>query len=268
MGNSVTVFTKPWPGKSLEALADFLRASGVDGVELPVRPGFQVTPETASPDLGRASRIFRERGLAIRSVAAAASAAMIAACGDAGVPILRVMATVDMTQGYRVSVDAHRRSYDALLGDLERHGVAIGVQNHCDHFVGSAVGLMDLIRGYDPRLVGAVLDPAHCALDGEPEEMAVDIAWPSLILVNLKNVYWQRVTTDACEPDWRKYWCTGRHGLCSWPTVVRELGNRGWAGDYCLTAEYSSPEASGDLKDDAALPLFRDDVRYLRSLLA
>ena len=43
---SYTVFTKPWPSKSLSELGAFVKGLGFDGVELPVRPKFQVEPES------------------------------------------------------------------------------------------------------------------------------------------------------------------------------------------------------------------------------
>jgi len=239
--NLVTVFTKSWAGLSLEALADLVATLGLDGVELPVRPGFQVEPAAAPSGLARASRILESRGVRIRSVAASADRDMIAACGDAGVPLIRIMAPIDLTKGYRASVEAQQRLFDSLLPELERDKVAIGVQNHCDHFVGSAVGLAQLLGKYDPRLVAAVLDPAHCALDGESEEMAVDIAWPLLGLVNLKNAFWQLVGGSEGEPQWKKYWCAGPLGLCSWKAVLAELRRRGYAGDYCLRGGAPAP---------------------------
>ena len=51
---AITVFTKPWT-EDLGAMADKLAALGVDGVELAVRPGYQVVPETVSRDLPRAA---------------------------------------------------------------------------------------------------------------------------------------------------------------------------------------------------------------------
>jgi sugar phosphate isomerase/epimerase len=266
--NLITVFSKPWPTKTTEELASFVRDLGLDGVELPVRPGFQVEPAQVRRDLPKAARIFEERGVKIRSIAGSADKSMVAACGEAGIPIVRIMASIDMKKGYQASVAEHRRTFDALLPDLEKHRVTIGVQNHCDHFVGSAVGLIHLLGSYDKRLVGAVLDPAHCGLDGESEDMAVDIVWPSLVLVNLKNAYWQMFGGAAPEPQWRTYWCGAKFGLCSWPVVLAELRKRGWAGDYCLTAEYSNPEGAGDLTGDTVVPLLREDIRYLKGLLA
>jgi sugar phosphate isomerase/epimerase len=265
--NLFTVFSKPWPDKSLAQLSKFVKELGFDGVELPVRPNFQVTPEKVSKGLPEAARIFEDNGVKIRSVAGPTNAETIAACGKAGVPILRVMARIDMSIGYYECEKRAREEYDVLLPALEEHGVTIGVQNHADYYVGSAIGLMHLIEDYDPKLVGAVLDPAHCGLDGEPEDMAIDIVWSHLVLVNLKNAFWKRVNgPEAQEVTWKKHWTTGRRGLASWPMVAAELKRRGYRGDYCLTAEYSNPSGQGDLTGDAVNRLITEDIVYARSL--
>ncbi len=266
--NLMTVFTKPWPEKGLSQLADFVAGLGFDGIELPVRPGFQVTPEKVASDLPGAAKIFRERGIAIRSVAGPENEATVRAMGEAGIPILRIMAKIDMKTGYIASIEEMRKRWDSLLPALEKNNVTIGVQNHCDYFVGSAMGLVALIGKYDRRHVSAVLDPAHCGLAGEPDDLAIEVAWPHLALVNLKSGFWRMITGPEVEDvQWKKYWTTGRFGITSWPRVVSELGRRGYKGDYCLTAEYSNPDGTGDLKGDAVDRLIRDDLALARSLI-
>ena len=64
-----TVFTKPWPDMSLPELARFIQKLGFHGVELPVRPGYQVVPENVEKGLPEAARIFADHGVKIGSVA-------------------------------------------------------------------------------------------------------------------------------------------------------------------------------------------------------
>ena len=52
---------------------------------------------------------------------------------------------------------------------------------------------MHLIEKYEPKHVSAVLDCAHCAVDCEPELMALDIVWSHLSLVNFKSSFHMRV---------------------------------------------------------------------------
>lgn len=268
-GHDITVFTKPWPDDSLPRLADKIAALGADGVELAVRPGYQVTPETIGRMLPEAVRIFAERGLVIASIASEADERAIAACGEAGVPLIRVMAPIDLQIGYLASVDRHRRHFDALLPALGRHGVAIGVQNHYGNFVGSAIGLLHLLQDYDPRRVCAVLDAAHCAVDGEPVAMAVDILKDRIpLLVNFKSAYHVRVTQPEDEAVFKVRWTTHRHGGYSWAEFARCLEAVGFAGTVCLPAEYSDPAGAPQRMGDAVLPYLGQDLAHLRGLIA
>ena len=55
---TLTVFTKPW-SEPLEQLADKVAALGLDGVELPIRPGYQVEPDNVATALADAVRVMR-----------------------------------------------------------------------------------------------------------------------------------------------------------------------------------------------------------------
>ena len=267
--HDITIFSKPWPDGSLSELADKIAGLGADGVELAVRPGYQVTPETMGELLPRAVRVFAERGLRIASIASEADERAVAACGAAGVPLIRVMAPIDMEIGYLASVDRHRQRFDALLPALGRHGVAIGVQNHYGNFVGSAVGLLHLLKDYDPRQVCAVLDAAHCAVDGEPVAMAVDILKDRIpLLVNFKSAYHARVTQPEDEADFKVKWTTHRHGGYSWAEFARCLEAIGFTGTVCLPAGYSDPAGTSQRMGDSVLPYLREDLAHLRGLIA
>ncbi len=263
--NAITVFTKAWKC-SIPALGEILASLGVDGLELPVRPGFPVSPDNMQEELPKAVTALQRFGLKIYSIAGSVDEATVAACGAAGVPIIRTMMRVDVKKGYRRSVDEQREQYERLIPALDKHGVTIGVQNHCDNFVTSAIGLVHAIGDFAPKHVGAVLDVAHCGLSGEPEAIAIDIAWPHLIMVNLKNGFRMRLNgPEAAQARWRTWWTTGRHGFASWPKTAAALQERGYTGPLCLSAEYTNPEG-GDVVEDAVLPMIREDVELARSL--
>lgn len=264
MTNLFTVFTKPWPEKSLPELAQFVKTLGFDGVELPVRPGFQVTPEHVEKELPEAAKIFTNYGLKIGSIAGTTNDAMIAACGNAGVPLIRIMARVNMDIGYRATENNLRKEFDRCISLLAEAGVAIGVQNHAGNFIGSAIGLLRLIEPYDPKQIGIVLDLAHCSLAGEPAPIAIDIAWSHLLLVNLKNGYWQRIgESDTGEAHWKHSWISSKEGLTSWQEVADELKCRNYQGDICLTAEYSAPRDNHSVRVEE---LIAKDFAYAKSL--
>ncbi|WP_405403697.1 sugar phosphate isomerase/epimerase family protein [Paracoccus sp. Ld10] len=263
----ITVFTKPWT-EPLDALAPKLAKMGFDGVELAVRPGYQVVPEKVAQDLPDAVRLLGDHGLAVPSIAADIDETTIAACGEAGVRMIRICAPVDMGIGYRASVDQYRRNFDKVLPMLDRAGVAIGVQNHSGVHVASAVGLTHLLGDYDPRLVCGVLDMAHCAVDGEPVEMAVDIAWPHLNgLVNFKAACHLRTTGPEEQARYAVHWTTHDHGGYDWRDLVASLHARGFRGSFCMPAEYNKQAGQhGQRMGDDVIPLLRRDLAHLRML--
>jgi sugar phosphate isomerase/epimerase len=264
----LTVFTKPWT-EPLPQLADKVAGLGLGGVELTVRPGYQVVPELVGRDLPGAARIFATQGLKIRSIAGPIDEATIAACGDAGVPIIRICCAIDMSIGYLASIDRYRRQFDAVVPALDRFGVAIGVQNHSGIHVGSAVGTRHLIENYDPKHVCAVLDMAHCSVDGEPTAMAVDIVKDRLNgLVNFKSACHVRANGPEEEAVYKVHWTTARHSGYSWRELVQCLRAISFEGTYCLPAEYSHPSGKGQRMGDDVLPFLCEDIAHLKSIIA
>jgi sugar phosphate isomerase/epimerase len=253
------VFTKPWKTQSIADLGAFVRDLGFDGIELPVRPGYQVEPERVIEDLPQAAQALAALGVEICSVAGPTDEATIVACAEAGVPIIRTMARVGPEESYTEAEARYRAEYDALLPLLDKHEVTIGVQNHCDRFVANAVGLRALVAQYDPKHIGAVWDAAHEALNGSPPELAIDAIWRHLCMVNLKNAFWRRSNgPEAPQAAWTHYWTSGRHGLASWPRVAQALQARDYGGVICLTAEYSD--------HDMVERLIADDLAFAQSL--
>jgi len=256
---SFSVFTKPWK-EPLAQLAPRLSALGFDGVELPVRPGFQVVPERAATDLPEAARLLADHGLRIFSIASTADEPTIAACAEAGVPIIRIM--VDLKpRGVLAQLEAAQRQWDALVPALDAHGVTIGIQNHCDNCVANAMGLLRLVEKYDPKHVAAIWDAAHNALEGEQPEIALDLLWPHLCMVNLKNAVRAPAGVGGHgEAQWRVSWCAGKEGFASWPRVAAELRRRDYRGVVCLTAEYDDAERVEELAGA--------DLAFAKSLFA
>lgn len=254
---SFSVFTKPWK-MPLPELGRFVRELGFDGIELPVRPGYQVEPEAVAAGLPEAARILGEEGVKIFSIAGPADTRTIEACGEAGIPIIRVMVTLRQEE-VLAQYEATQREWDTLLPTLDRGGVTIGVQNHCDNFVANAMGLHYLLSKYDPKHVAAVWDAAHNALEGELPELAIDIVWPRLCMLNLKNAIRRKAGTgEFGETLWEISWCAGHEGFASWPRVAAELKRRKFTGVACLCAEYDEEEHVAELA--------RTDLEFARML--
>lgn len=237
----LSVFTKPWLGMSVSELGRHVSGLGFDGVQFPVRSGYQVEPENVETGLPVLARQLGDYGLKITSVAGPTTEAGFAGCAAAGVPIIHIVYNL-VEGGYMVSEKRAQDELDKLIPLCERYGVKVGVQNHAGGYVPiNAMGILHLIERYDPRHVGAIWDAMHNALDGEEPEIGLDIVWSRLCMVNLKNAYWRRSSgTEAENVEWQVYHTIGRQGLASWPRVASYLKQRDYQGVVCLSAEYEA----------------------------
>lgn len=264
--NPFILFTKPWKNPVPE-VAEIAAGFGFDGVEYPVRPGYPVDPDNVTTALPIAARQFADRGLTIGSVAADPTPEVIAACGEVGAPIVRICAQIKRDETYLEGELRLRREWDALVPLLDDAGVTLGIQNHSNRCVPNALAVRRLIEHYDSKHVALVWDPAHEALDGQNLDLALDVGFDLLCLVNLKNATWQRTNAfnaanaaDAAYAEWRSHWTTGRHGLASWSLAISELKRRGYRGPLCICAEYSD-----ETELDA---LIAEDLAFAKELLA
>ena len=264
------VFIKKWRGTPLADVAKLVKGLGFDGVELPVREGFWVEPKSISTQLPEAVKVLAGHGLKIGAVAGEEDEPTIAALGDNGIPILRIMVSVPRGQEYLPQIEQTRRHWDTLLPALEKHSVVLGVQNHRGRCITDALGLHHAISEYDPRLVGAVWDPGHNAVQGDNLDLSLGMVLPWLCMVNMKSAFWRRCNAPEAErAEWRTHWTTCRHGMVDWPAVIADLKKHGYEGDISHSAEYSAADFSGAELDSQSLPpLVAEDLAYIKSLLA
>lgn len=263
MSNSAlefAVFTKPWPKESIKGLAQLVAELGFTGAEVPVRPGFQVTPDNAGKMLTELVSVFGDHGLKVVSIASSLEEPVFAACAAAGVPMIRIMGEINRG-AYLQSEEALRDQLRRVVPLCERYGVRIGVQEHYGDNVSDAFGLRSLLLGLDDRWIGAIWDAAHDALAGIDPETGLDVVWDRLAMVNLKNAYYERANgPEADAAQWTRHFTSGNQGLASWPRIAAELRHRNYSGPVCLTAEYEEPAN--------VARLCRADLQYARELFA
>ena len=129
-----SVFTKPWKTTPVPELGRMVHRLGFDGVEFPVRPGFQVEAATIARDLPIAQQQLHDCGVGIFSVSTTPTPEAIRTCGKLGIPVIRVMVEIG-PEGYMATERRVQTEYQALLPVLRDAGVVLGVQNHNGNFI-------------------------------------------------------------------------------------------------------------------------------------
>ncbi|MFD0675439.1 MULTISPECIES: sugar phosphate isomerase/epimerase family protein [unclassified Paenibacillus] len=255
---SYSLFVKHWKDKSAQDLGRFVSGIGFDGIELPIRAGFQVEPETVGKSLPEFAKQLDEQGVKIYSVAASTDESVFAACAEAGVPVIRIMINIDQ-DGYKATEERTKRKLEELVPLCEKYGVKVGVQQHYGNYIIDSNGIMNLMKDINPEHVGVVWDAAHDAFAGQQPEYGLDIVWSHLAMVNLKNGFFIRSNgPEAKTAEWKRHFTTGRHGMAHWPRIADYVKKRNYSGVVCLTAEYTDL----DNKDR----YIAEDLAYAKSL--
>lgn len=255
MNNIISVFTKPWKDISAEQLALHVKSLGFTGIEFPLRTGYQAEPQNALESLPKLAEILKSHGIAITSVASETTEEVFAACQKAGVPLIRIMANVDLNKGYLNCEAEWVRKLDALLPLCEKYDVKVGVQQHFGSYIFNTMELRHLLEQLDKRYIGGIWDAAHSGLAFENPVQALDIIWDYLFLVNFKNAYVKRE-----NGKFSSYFTLAEDGMCDWKKAVDYMKQRGYDDVICMPAEYSNIA-----KTDTYVV---EDLNYLKKLLA
>ncbi|MGP8204573.1 MAG: sugar phosphate isomerase/epimerase family protein [Acidimicrobiales bacterium] len=232
---------QPWPDATATTLAKTVSGIGFDGIELPVRPGFPVTPTNVTSELPEWLHAFSDAGLAIVSVAGNPDPRLVDACAAANVPLIRVMAPLE-GQDYQAAIERLEQRFMSWVPLCEEAGVRIAVQQHHGRFISTVAGLTAFLAKLPAEWVGAAWDPGHSALAGEDADLSVSQLADRLSMVNLRNAYYTRTPgPDSAQPAWTTRWVTGNEGMSDWGSVTSSLRAIDYGGPICLAATYTDP---------------------------
>lgn len=262
-------FTKHWPERSVSEFAKMARDMSADGLDLAVRKGHAVNPDNVADALPQAARTCRDEGVSIGMVtmewsptdpADPATETLLAACGRAGVPLVKPgYFPYDPAKEYWSEIERLRDVLGELGALAKKHGVVVCYHTHSGPTYGSnASGLMHLLRGQDLAALGAYLDVGHLALDGEHLPMAFAMVKDYLRVVGVKSPIWVREQEDGSQV-WRMSLVRLEEGLVDTRLMVEELAKTGFDGPLTFHGEHSVPR-------DEIVEACRDDIAFVRGL--
>ena len=256
----LSMFTKYWKDETLDELGELTNELGFGGIEFPLRDGYQAEPATAETTLPAAAKKLGEYGIKITSVAGTTDENVFSACALAGVPLIRIMFGNNVNKNYFEAESEMKKKIEGFLSLCEKYGVRVGVQQHCGPGINSTMEMYNLLKDYDINFVGGIWDAAHSGLAGEAPEQALDIIKNNLTIVNFKYAFFKRMNgPEAEEAVFEWYFTTARQGKCSWRRSLAHLKKIGYAGNICLTVEYT------DLPNTKKYAL--EDCAYIKKLI-
>jgi len=142
---------------------------------------------------------------------------------------------------YWEKVDHIRRGLEGWVRMAQKYDVRVCLHTHSGepryHMGVNCAALMHLLAGFDPKYVGAYLDPGHMAVDGEPFSYGVSMVRKYLAIVALKDVLLFREDRGDEGGEGRQ-WVTAGKGCVAWSKVFAELVRVGFDGPLTVHGEY------------------------------
>ena len=123
----------------------------------------------------------------------------------------------------------------------------------------NCAALMHLINGFDPQYVGAYIDTAHLALDGEPVPIGIGMVQKYLSIVSVKDVRLSRKEKDG-HGTRQVEWVPAGDGMVDWTEVFSELKRVGFDGPASIDCEFQVPEAEWSATFAREILFFRQQV--------
>lgn len=237
-------FTKTLQKLTVKDLVAFCKETGLDGVDMAVRPGYPVTPDNAAKALPEAAKAFKDAGLTIGLVSAPtglndpeskSAIALFDACAAAGVPAVKI-GYFSYRAPFDEAVKSARQKLAGFAKLAAKAKVRCAYHTHSGNTLGNnAAGLRMLLEGLDAHHVGAFFDTGHTAVNGGPVRMELDIVKGWLALVAIKDMLWAKGANG-----WSYKVVPVGGGIVRWGDVGKGLKERKFDGTVSLHGEYEA----------------------------
>ena len=209
----------------------------------------------------------------LRELPTLSDGALYEACAEAGVPRLKIgFWRFARGDDYWSAVSRARDALSRFHLLSETFGVQTCYQVHSGSILGSnCAGVMHLIRGFDPKFIGAYPDIGHMALDGEDWDMGFAMLGNHLSVIGAKDAYHAPQPKRSTPPYLPKFVKLG-DGSVDWARCMQAIVALGFDGPISVHTEYDFDETvirKVGYAESAPPNLYKwakEDVRFLKNM--
>lgn len=275
----LVMFSKHLGTMSVPEMGKTVKSLGFDGVDLTVRPGGHVLPETVREALPRAVRQLKELGLEVPML----TTAIVDAADPLTEPVMAAAAMLGIRElklGYwryqpfgtlRAQLDDARKAMDSIEALARKHNVRASIHVHSGNYLSAVAGnIQFLLKDRDPHHVGAYLDPGHMTLEGGASGwmQGIDLLQDFISMVGVKSFgHFPEPDPQHGDTRWRDRYVPLRDGIVRWREVFRCLKQIGWNGVVSFHSEYQGSHSWKDLTTPELIAQTREDLAYLRPII-
>ena len=282
MGLKIAVFSKHLEFLEGEDLAKTANEIGFDGIDLAVRKGGHVEPERVGQDLPPLIGSIRRHGLEVPMITTDIIDAdtpyageVLAAMTDLGIHHYRWGGLTWSNNGPLMKqIDEFRPRVAKLAALNARYQASAMYHTHSGiGLVGASIwDLHEILKGFDPKLVGVNYDIGHATVEGGFGGWveSLRITGEYLRGVAVKDFLWEK---DE-KGKWNAVWKPLGEGMVRFPQFFTMLREARFAGPLQIHYEYPLGGADKGKKKDLTMSradifaAMKRDVGVLRGYLA
>ena len=237
-------FTKTLKDLAPSALVEFCKETGVDGLDLAVRPGYPIEPANVLLELPKFAAIMKQNKLDIPLVSAPTSLvdaeskeakSLFEACALAGVPMIKI-GYFTYKGSFNDDLQSARKKLQGFAKLAQQTKVKVVYHTHSGANIGNnAVSLKELLTDFDPHHVGAFADTGHLAVNGGPIKMELEILRSWLSIIAIKDILWEQA-----KGDWAFKVIPAGSGIVRWNDVSKGIKDAKFQGTIVLHGEYEA----------------------------
>ncbi|WP_339814465.1 sugar phosphate isomerase/epimerase family protein [uncultured Imperialibacter sp.] len=200
--HKVAVFSKALQWTELNQMADMVAESGIDGLDLTVRPGGHVEPERVKDDLPKIAEAMKKVGKEIVMMTTAIGGAdepytkdILTTARQLGIGFYRMnWYSYDKLQSIDDNLQAFVKRMAALAEMNKASNIKAGYQNHAGTGFGSPVwDLVQVLRQVNSPWVGSQYDIRHAVVEGANSwPLGFDQVQPFINTIVMKDFYWSK----------------------------------------------------------------------------
>lgn len=266
----VLMFSKMLREYDVNKMSDTAAEMGFDGVDLTVREGGHILPEKVKDDLPRAIDILKSKGLSVPMITTSITNVkepyveeIYKTAEICGVKFLKL--GYWRYEGFGKIKEQINKAKEELKGIeslSKRYKICSAIHIHSGDFLSANAAIVYLLlKDFNPKVIGAYIDPAHMVIEGGKSgwKMGMDLLSDYICLVAVKDFNW----FHKGGKNWDIAWGPFQEGMVPWDEVFTYLKKIDFNGYLSIHSEYNWK----DLTIKERLHQTKQDLAYIREFI-
>ncbi len=273
------MFSKPLDSYDFGFMCDCISKSGIDGIDLTVRPGGKVEPADVESKLPLLVSQAKKNNLALDMMVTGILSAtdpfterILKTASSSGIKHYRLgWGAYDYKKGIWETLQSHREEIRGVAALNQKYKIHGGYQNHAGLHIGGPVwDLHEVLLGLPPEFIGCQYDVRHAMVEGTfTWVLGMRLMAPYIKTLAIKDFTW--VINEKKKPE--PVTVPMGEGMVDWNLFFRTVKELNISGPLTLHIEYPLL-AKGEEKlpllqqQEIIVGKIKKDVDFLKSVMA